>query len=221
MTFGAHKGRTFTETYEQYPDYVDWTLSEAEHSAGFCAGMRRWMTYCHNRREDEMQGTVYMVAEDAGEDEIDPDDVLLYLDSGCNVTCHGELWEHRYVRATGNRPTWVHQGEGSVRGIGGGTRTTGVKEFYVGLEGENGERVPAGRDCFHGDRWKQCTAAAFYQESAGFRTGGGFRALHGLLSAVGSYLQGCERAEEWLDWIEDAARSICYGTRRDARGPDG
>ena len=43
MTFGAHKGRTFTETYEQYPDYVDWTLSEAEHSAGFCAGMRKWI----------------------------------------------------------------------------------------------------------------------------------------------------------------------------------
>ena len=142
MTFGAHKGRTFTETYEQYPDYVDWTLSEAEHSAGFCACMHKWMTYCHNWREDEIQGTVYMVAEDAGEDETDPDDVLLYLDSGCNVTCHGELWERRYVRATGNRPTWVHQGEGSLRGIGGRTRTTGVKEFYVGLEGENGERVP-------------------------------------------------------------------------------
>lgn len=142
MTFGAHKGRTFTETYEQYPDYVDWTLSEAEHSAGFCAGMRKWMTYCHNRREDEIQGTVYMVAEEVGEEETDPDDVLLYLDSGCNVTCHGELWERRYVRATGNRPTWVHQGEGSLRGIGGGTRTTGVKEFYVGLEGENGEQVP-------------------------------------------------------------------------------
>lgn len=52
---------------------------------------------------------------------------------------------HGY-RARRRQETVLHgsikQGEGSLRGIGGGTRTTGVKEFYVGLAGENGERVP-------------------------------------------------------------------------------
>ena len=80
MTFGAHKGKTFTETYDRHPDYVEWTLQEAETSAGFCAGMRRWMQYCHNRREDEINGEVYMVngeADDTNQDS-DPDDILLY-----------------------------------------------------------------------------------------------------------------------------------------------
>ena len=149
FTFGSHKGRTFVDVYENVPSYVDWTLDEAERGGGWCAGMRRWMQYCRNRRQDEGEGTVYMAlgddiidVSDEEDREVDPDDVLLYLDSGCNATCHGEVWAKRYRKATGESPSWVHQGVGTLRGIGGGTKTTGVKEFYVGLETEEGSLVP-------------------------------------------------------------------------------
>ena len=102
-------------------------FQEPENSAGFCAGMRKWMQYCHHRTEDKLHGAVYMVTEHAGERER----------WGSSRENFDLTWQETVLHGS------IKQGEGSLRGIGGGTRTTGVKEFYVGLAGENGERVPA------------------------------------------------------------------------------
>ena len=43
----------------------------------------------------------YMVMDHSTEED---DDVLMFLDSGCNSTCHGERWMQRYEQKTGYIP---------------------------------------------------------------------------------------------------------------------
>lgn len=94
------------------------------------------MQYCHHRTEDKLHCVVYMVTREMR---------LIQLffftwtvDATSPAMENFDLtWQETVLHGS------IKQGEGSLRGIGGGTRTTGVKEFYVGLEGENGERVPA------------------------------------------------------------------------------
>ena len=68
--------------------------------------------------------------------------VLCYLDSGCNQTCHGERWRERYTQTTGYDPEWLTQETRPMTGIGGSTRTNGVKQFFVSLETLDGPWVP-------------------------------------------------------------------------------
>ena len=121
FSFGKHKGQRFDQVYEFHPDYVDWTLREMDQSDGYCQGMKRWMKYCRDRISEEQAPTAYMVEaeEEAEEDE----GLYLYLDSGCNHTCHGELWLKKFVEKTGYEPIWLHQEEKELNGIGGKTKT--------------------------------------------------------------------------------------------------
>ncbi len=140
FSFGKHKGQRFDQVYEFHPDYVDWTLREMDQSDGYCQGMKRWMKYCRDRISEEQAPTAYMVEaeEEAEEDE----GLYLYLDSGCNHTCHGELWLKKFVEKTGYEPIWLHQEEKELNGIGGKTKTLGEREFYIRLEVTNGAQIP-------------------------------------------------------------------------------
>ena len=99
-----------------------------EQSEGYCQGMKRWMKYCRERVTEETPTTAYMVTEEGTEDE---EGLYLYLDSGCNHTCHGELWLRKFVEKTGYEPPWLHQEEKELNGIGGKTKTLGEREFYI------------------------------------------------------------------------------------------
>ena len=145
MDFGAHKGRSFKEVYDLHPDYVDWALEEQERQEPYCAGMRRFQTYCRVRREQERHA--YMALTDVpqavedGDEDADKTDVI-YLDSGCNTTCHGELWMKKFLEKTGCNPEKVTEERRPLQGIGGNTWTTGMRLFYVNLHGTRGERIP-------------------------------------------------------------------------------
>lgn len=110
-----------------------------EQSEGYCQGMKRWMKYCSERVTEETPTAAYMVTDEDGEDE---EGLYLYLDSGCNHTCHGELWLRKFVEKTGYEPPWLHQEEKELNGIGGKTKTLGEREFYIRLETTIGTQVP-------------------------------------------------------------------------------
>ena len=140
MDFGAHRGRSFREVYDLYPDYVDWALEEQERQEPYCAGMRRFQTYCRVMREQERHAYM-VVAEDAGNEDVDRTDVI-YLDSGCNTTCHGELWMKKFQEKTGCNPEKITEERKPLQGIGGNTWTTGTRLLYLSLHGTEGERIP-------------------------------------------------------------------------------
>ena len=108
--------------------------------------MRRFQDYCEKRREDEeaTQPVAYMMtAETSLEEGTEEDeDFLVYLDSGCNSTCHGELWMKKYIEGTGYNPEWDSRVERFFTGIGGSTRCTGVRKLYIGLETTDEYRLP-------------------------------------------------------------------------------
>ena len=109
----------------------------------YCANMKRFQDYCAGRRNRE--GPVaYMVSDETSMEEgTDEDDgLLMYLDSGCNSTCHGQKWMERYERLTGYRPEWLSKIAKNMTGIGGSTRSLGTRRLYVGLETQEGYHVP-------------------------------------------------------------------------------
>ena len=110
-----------------------------EQSEGYCQGMKRWMKYGSERVTEETPTAAYMVTDEDGEDE---EGLYLYLDSGCNHTCHGELWLRKFVEKTGYEPPWLHQEEKELNGIGGKTKTLGEREFYIRLETTIATQVP-------------------------------------------------------------------------------
>ncbi len=154
MTFGKYKGLTFQEVYHRHPDYVDWTLREAQKGETYCAGMVRWMSYCLRRNEAEEEeeagpGVAYMVQEHEDMiEEVDDEDVgeaeksYIFLDSGCNQTCHGEVWMQKFIESTGYTPEWLDSEVKSLSGIGGKTMTLGERLLYVTFESDKGDVIP-------------------------------------------------------------------------------
>ena len=158
ITFGKHKDKTYAQTYEEDPGYVDWTLKEADKGEGYCAGMKKWMQYCIRRRGLESrrpsmtsQGSrqAFMALEEdntvmwVDEEENDHEEcTYLFLDSGCNQTCHGEKWMQKFIQHTGYELSWINQDVHSLNGIGGGSKTIGERELYITLENELGQHIP-------------------------------------------------------------------------------
>ena len=56
--------------------------------------------YCLRRREAENSSVACMVDDEFVVSGPDDDDVLMYLDSGCNSTCHGQHWMERFEEVT-------------------------------------------------------------------------------------------------------------------------
>ena len=155
--FGKYKGRSFRSVYDNEPSYVNWTLDEMQKGEGYCKGMRRWQEYINVKRAEEESNpprtpTAYMVVD---VEEIDENDdvamwvntedeeaTYMFLDSGCNQTCHGELWMKRFSNVTKHHPQWLHRQTTELNGIGGRSRTLGERLLYVMLENNNGEGVP-------------------------------------------------------------------------------
>ena len=144
FSFGKYKGRSFRRVFDQDEEYVEWTMREADVSDGWCAGMRHWMEYCRLRlreREEEDVRRAYMALDNVPMDD-DEEGTFLFLDSGCNQTCHGELWLQRFREITGYTPDWLHEQRRSLRGIGGSTETLGERQFYVSFENVMGQSIP-------------------------------------------------------------------------------
>ena len=72
----------------------------------------------------------------------DEEATYMFLDSGCNQTCHGELWMRRFSKVTQHHPQWLHRQTTELNGIGGRSRTLGERLLYVMLENTRGEGVP-------------------------------------------------------------------------------
>ncbi|CAE7591026.1 RE1 [Symbiodinium sp. CCMP2592] len=99
---GKHKGRTFEYVYQEFPDYVDWILSQGGNIQA--ASLQNFERYIRARRIREH--TARSQANMALEDELPCEGTLLaVLDTGCNQTCHGALWMKEYmkVKALGRR----------------------------------------------------------------------------------------------------------------------
>ena len=156
ITFGKHKDKTFSQVYLEDPGYVDWTLREMDKSEGFCPGMKKWMNYCSRRRglgsrrssRESTPATAFMVTDEesaimwVNEDDEAEECKYLFLDSGCNQTCHGEKWMEKFIQHTGYEPGWIHQEGKSLNGIGGKTETLGERELYITFENMDGQHVP-------------------------------------------------------------------------------
>eukprot|EP00435_Cladocopium_sp_Y103_P032430 s1165_g8.t1 len=149
VTFGRYKGYTFADVYETDQGYVQFALDEEAKGAAFCTNMTRFQTYCKNRRDREGSAACFMVVDDGtwadgdfpeglGED----DGILMYLDSGCNSTCHGAKWMANYERKTGYSPEWESHQTRDMTGIGGAARSLGTRKLYIALETLEGFKVP-------------------------------------------------------------------------------
>ena len=145
LTFGRYKGQTFQRVYQEHPDYVQWTMDEVTEEGGYCAGMKKWHSYCQERLDEERQSgaEAFMALRPGdGDEEDDEEATYMYLDSGCNQTCHGEMWMRRFIRVTGYNPEWISEECRSLSGIGGATTTCGERQLYVSFEEINGNQVP-------------------------------------------------------------------------------
>ena len=143
INFGRYKGYTFEDVYEMDESYVQFCLDEKAKGEAYCANMKRFQDYCEGRR-NRAGPVAYMVSDEASMEEgTDEDDgFLMYLDSGCNSTCHGQKWMERYERLTGYKPEWLSKIAKNMTGIGGSTRSLGTRRLYVGLETQEGYHVP-------------------------------------------------------------------------------
>lgn len=94
ITFGRYKGYTFEDVYEMDESYVQFCLDEKSKGEAYCTSMARFQSYCEDRRQHESREPVaYMVMEESTDED---EGLLMFLDSGCNSTCHGERWMRRY-----------------------------------------------------------------------------------------------------------------------------
>lgn len=80
--------------------------------------------------------------EEDAEDVDQIEKTCIFLDSGCNQTCHGEVWMQRFIEATGYSSELLDSEVKSLSGIGGKTMTLGEGLLYVTFESGNGTRIP-------------------------------------------------------------------------------
>ena len=146
ITFGKYKGYTFAAVYDMDSGYVQWCIDEKSKGEAYCTNMSRFQEYCELRLQDEpLDATGFMVMEETGDFEIgNPEDenIMMYLDSGCNTTCHGELWMKKFIAQTGYEPEWSDAPGKSLVGIGGTSSSLGTRVLYVALETLEGPKVP-------------------------------------------------------------------------------
>ena len=148
VIFGRYKGNTFEEVYNMGQGYVQFALDEEAKGSAFCTNMTRFQTYCKNQRDREGSAVAYMITEklwdggDFPEGAGADDGSLMYLDSGCNSTCHGERWMKRYEEKTGYSPDWESRKSEDLTGIGGAARSLGTRKLYIALESLAGFKVP-------------------------------------------------------------------------------
>ena len=120
--------------------YVQFCLDEKSKGEAYCTSMARFQSYCEQRRQRESREPVaYMVMEESTDED---EGLLMFLDSGCNSTCHGERWMRRYEELSGYTPEWTTRTVRPMTGIGGAINALGVRKLYVGLETMEGYKVP-------------------------------------------------------------------------------
>ncbi|CAE7947914.1 RE2, partial [Symbiodinium sp. KB8] len=62
-------------------------------------------------------------------------DLVAILDTGCNLTCHGDAWLERYLQATDQKTPELEDDNGTnIRGIGGRVETNGQRRLPLSLE---------------------------------------------------------------------------------------
>ena len=210
ITFGRYKGYTFGYIYDTDYGYVQFCLDEKSKGEAYCTNMKRFQDYCERRREEEAAHPVaYMVSSETpleeGTDE--DEDFLIYLDSGCNSTCHGELWMKKYIEGTGYDPEWDSRVERFFTGIGGSTRCLGVRKLYVGLETTEDYRLPG--ELYSTEiAGSQAPIVAFTTEPGGTRPGGRSGRGHGEVQEVWTHFQSNPRTQKPSHWIETSSRTV-------------
>ena len=147
LGFGLHRDCTFKELYETNYEFTAWCNSEENLGD---AHLEHFQTYCRDRQADDVRYMAAEALEDYDSDAecwvapaafmVNNDDDLhdadiIFLDSGCNSTCHGDRWMKRFIKKTDYEPLWLNPIEKHLNGIGGRTTTTGQRELYVNLEG--------------------------------------------------------------------------------------
>ena len=152
ITFGKYKRRTFREVYDEDQDYVQWALDEQVKGQAYCSNMERFQAFCHRERQrawEEEDPSVraprlgfMAVTCNFVEGTTEDEGLMMYLDSGCNSTCHGELWMKNFEMMTGYHPEWIDAIAKSMTGIGGSTKSLGTRKLYVGLETDEDYYVP-------------------------------------------------------------------------------
>ena len=103
--------------------------------------------YFEDRRMAERSNTAFMATKTIEVSDTEEDfptsetvasetDLIAILDSGCNKTCHGELWLRKYAAAVGHSIDEfpMNPETGSFRGIGGSVTVLGLRSLQVGFE---------------------------------------------------------------------------------------
>ena len=144
LNFGRYKGQSYEKAYQD-ASYVNWVLGELnEDSNPIFMHLGR---YFEDRRMAERSNTAFMATKTIEVSDTEEDfptsetiasetDLIAILDSGCNKTCHGELWLQKYAAAVGHSIDEfpMNSETGSFRGIGGSVTVLGLRSLQVGFE---------------------------------------------------------------------------------------
>ena len=144
LNFGRYKGQSYEKAYQD-ASYVNWVLGELnEDSNPIFMHLGR---YFEDRRMAERSNTAFMATKTIEVSDTEEDfptsetiasetDLIAILDSGCNKTCHGELWLRKYAAAVGHSIDEfpMNPETGSFRGIGGSVTVLGLRSLQVGFE---------------------------------------------------------------------------------------
>ena len=144
-TEGKYKNRT---VYEAYLDrnYVNWIMDNINENSG--RGMKQLKQVIVNcptlsaatgsclTRTATIVPPTWPSRTETWNDGVGPEqDLVCVVDTGCNVTCHGDRWLQRYLALTHqNEPGLEDDNGGGFRGIGGRVQTRGVRELELCLE---------------------------------------------------------------------------------------
>ena len=129
---GKHKGKKYGDVFEQFPDYVDWILSQGGNLQA--ASLQNFDRYIRARKikehKERAQANMAVDAELPCESSL-----IAVLDTGCNQTCHGALWMKDYLEASGlpYEPLGDSMAS-SLNGIGGKVRALGKRTLHIAIQ---------------------------------------------------------------------------------------
>lgn len=140
METGVHKGKTFSEIFENEKTYMKSIISK--HTTGNVSNqcLKDFAVFAKAEIEKTTGKVAFMSQQDLQEG--DPEDMLMaILDTGCNNTCHGSGWMLRFQEMMGKQLP-EEPAEGRFNGVGGKVEVSCRRTIPMSMETVDMDRVP-------------------------------------------------------------------------------
>ena len=140
MEAGVHKGKTFTEIYENEKTYVKSII--AKNTTGNVSNqcLKDFAVFAKAELEKNTGKVAFMSQRDLQEG--DPENMLLaILDTGCNNTCHGSGWMVRFQELMGKQLP-EEPADGRFNGVGGKVEVACRRTIPMSMETVDMDQVP-------------------------------------------------------------------------------